>query len=288
MAWLSAHLFPQRVSLDGEGVDLAFQLGRKRVVDQPVAVDPRLAGELGRHHEYAEMALARAGRALVARMHIRLVDHVEPGRPEAELAKSVESYLARMGMPKRLFQEIRQQPSEKVLLLDARRLKARGLDGTDPAYEQWLRANSSSPDAVAGRTRAFRLGLKETGYVEGENLAVEYRWADGEFGRMAALAAELARRQFVSTGGPPSALAARVATTTIPIVFVVAEDPVKLGLVASLARPGGNITGINSQSNKLVTKRLELLRQLVPGANRVAVLVNPASIQRDRSAGAER
>jgi putative tryptophan/tyrosine transport system substrate-binding protein len=138
--------------------------------------------------------------------------------------------------------------------------------------------NSSSPDAVAGRTRAFRLGLKEAGYVEGENLAVEYRWADGEFGRMGA--AELARRQvavIVSTGGPPSALAARAATTTIPIVFVVAEDPVKLGLVASLARPGGNITGINSQSNELVAKRLELLRQLVPGANRVAVLVNPAS-----------
>ncbi len=140
--------------------------------------------------------------------------------------------------------------------------------------------NSSSPDAVAGRTRALRLGLKEAGYVEGENLAVEYRWADGEFGRMAALAAELARRQvavIVSTGGPPSALAARAATTTIPIVFVVAEDPVKLGLVASLARPGGNITGINSQSNELVAKRLGLLRQLVPGANRVAVLVNPAS-----------
>jgi hypothetical protein len=76
----SAHLFPRRVSLDGEGVDLAFQLGRERVVDQPVAVDPRLAGELGRHHEYAEMALARAGRAPVARMHMRLVDHVEPGR----------------------------------------------------------------------------------------------------------------------------------------------------------------------------------------------------------------
>src|SRR6266852_6389267 len=84
LAWLLAHLFPRRVSLDGEGVDLAFQLGRERVVDQPVAVDPRLAGELGRHHEYAEMALARAGRALVARMHMRLVDHVEPGRPERD------------------------------------------------------------------------------------------------------------------------------------------------------------------------------------------------------------
>jgi putative tryptophan/tyrosine transport system substrate-binding protein len=135
--------------------------------------------------------------------------------------------------------------------------------------------NSSSPDAVAGRTRAFRLGLKEAGYVEGENLAVEYRWADGEFGRMAALAAELARRQvavIVSTGGPPSALAARAATTTIPIVFVVAEDPVKLGLVASLARPGGNITGINSQSNELVAKRLELLRSSCP-----VLIVSPCS-----------
>src|SRR6266566_785309 len=84
LAWLLAHLFPWRVSLDGEGVDLAFQLGRERVVDQPVAVDLRLAGELGRHHEYAEMALARAGRAPVACMHMRLVDYVEPGRPERD------------------------------------------------------------------------------------------------------------------------------------------------------------------------------------------------------------
>src|SRR5260221_13930676 len=84
LAWLPGLLCPRRVSLDGEGGGLAFQLGRKRVVAQPVAVDPRLAGELGRHHEYAEMALARAGRALVARMHMRLVDHVEPGRPERD------------------------------------------------------------------------------------------------------------------------------------------------------------------------------------------------------------
>jgi putative tryptophan/tyrosine transport system substrate-binding protein len=137
--------------------------------------------------------------------------------------------------------------------------------------------NPTSPDVFAGRLGGFRQGLKDTGYVEGENVAIEYRWANNQTDRLPALAAELVRRWVaVIVGNTPSAFAAKAATTTIPIVFIVAEDPVRLGLVASLARPGSNRTGINLLNREVVTKRLELLRALVPGARRIAVLVNPA------------
>jgi putative ABC transport system substrate-binding protein len=128
--------------------------------------------------------------------------------------------------------------------------------------------------------RAFRQGLRDAGYVEGENVTVEYRWADNQLEQLPVLAAELVRRRvavIATTGGPPSALAAQAATTTIPIVFNIADDPVRHGLVASLARPGSNITGVNFLSAELAAKRLEFLRVLMPGATRLAVLVNPTS-----------
>jgi putative ABC transport system substrate-binding protein len=138
--------------------------------------------------------------------------------------------------------------------------------------------HSQSPDGFTESLRGFRQGLKDTGYVEGENVAIEYRWADNKTERLTALAAELVRRRVsvIATFSPPVALAAKAATTTIPIVFNSGDDPVRLGLVGSLARPGGNLTGINFFVGELAAKRLELLRELVPAATRVALLLDPS------------
>ncbi len=140
--------------------------------------------------------------------------------------------------------------------------------------------HSQSPDTNADRLRGFHRGLKESGFIEGENVSIDYRWAENQVDRLPVLAAELVRRQvavIVALGGTAPAIAAKALNTTIPVVFGVPEDPVKLGLVTSLARPGGNLTGINFFVGELLAKRLELLRELVPAAARVAVFVNPAN-----------
>ena len=141
-------------------------------------------------------------------------------------------------------------------------------------------AYAGSTESSAGYVAAFRKGLGETGYVEGQNVTVEYNWLEGQYDRLPALMADLVRRRvavIATPGSQSSSIAAKAATATIPIVFGVVDDPVKLGLVASLARPGGNATGINSFSVEVVAKRLALLHELAPKAVRVAVLVNPAN-----------
>jgi ABC-type uncharacterized transport system substrate-binding protein len=140
--------------------------------------------------------------------------------------------------------------------------------------------NGASADASASRLAAFRKGLNETGYLEGQNVTVEYHWLEGHYDRVPALVADLVRRHVAVIASPATtvaALAAKAATSTIPIVFGVGEDPVRLGLVASLARPGGNATGINFFNSEVTAKELRLLHDLVPKAVRIAVLVNPAN-----------
>jgi len=140
--------------------------------------------------------------------------------------------------------------------------------------------NFGTPDGMARLGTAFQNALREAGYVPGQNVTVEYHWLEGQYGRVPALVADLVRRRvavIATPGATLAALAAKAATTTIPIVFGVGEDPVKLGLVASLARPGGNATGINFLTQEVVAKRLGLLHDVVPKAVRIAVLVNPAN-----------
>jgi putative ABC transport system substrate-binding protein len=139
--------------------------------------------------------------------------------------------------------------------------------------------NSSSPDADGDRMLAYRRGLRETGYVEGRNVTIEYRWADGQNDRLPSMAADLVRRgvNVIVTGGTPATLAAKAATITIPIVFIVSTDPVEAGLVASLNRPGGNLTGVTGLNVELAPKKLELVHELLPVATIIALLVNPSN-----------
>jgi putative ABC transport system substrate-binding protein len=154
--------------------------------------------------------------------------------------------------------------------------------------------NGGSPDGYAPMVAAFRQGLKETAYVEGQNVAVEYRWARGQYDRVPAMALELLGRQVaVIVANTPGALAIKAAITTIPIVFTAASDPVQDGLVASLARPGGNVTGVTNLAEELNPKRLEVARELLPAATMIGVLVNPTHPQnetrlRDLRAAAQR
>jgi putative tryptophan/tyrosine transport system substrate-binding protein len=146
--------------------------------------------------------------------------------------------------------------------------------------------HSGSPEPNVNRVAAFRKGLGEAGYVEGQNVAIEYRWAAGQDDRLPDLADDLIRRGvavIATPGSTPASLAAKAATTTIPIVFLIGSDPIALGLVAGLNRPGGTATGVNLQLVEVVAKELGMLRELVPGANRFVALVNPNTAYTDSS-----
>ena len=156
-----------------------------------------------------------------------------------------------------------------------------GASAQNPAVPVIGFLNSASPDPQARLLDGFRQGLADGGYVEGRNVAIEYRWADGQFARLPELAADLARRGvslIAATGGTVSARAAKAATSTIPVLFIAGPDPVEDGLVASLNRPGGNLTGVSLYTSELMAKRLQLLAELAPRMERVALLVNPADV----------
>jgi putative ABC transport system substrate-binding protein len=180
---------------------------------------------------------------------------------------------------------------ELMLLLAGALTAARAVRAQQKAMPVIGYLASGSPGALAPLVAAFHQGLIEAGYVEGQNVAIEYRWLEGHYDRLPALAADLVGRKVdvIAAGGMPLALAAKSATSTIPIVFMIGTDPVELGLVASLARPGGNLTGIAIMSTELMPKRLELLSELVPRATMIALLVNPnnasAEPQMQRRAG---
>ncbi len=166
----------------------------------------------------------------------------------------------------------------ELMLLGAALTAPRALGAQQKAMPVLGFLSSTSPGPYAPFVAAFRQGLSDTGYVEGQNLTIEYRWAEGSYDRLPALAADLVGRKvdlIAAGGGIPSALAAKTATSTIPVVFAVGTDPVGDGLVASLARPGGNLTGISFLLVELIPKRLELLSELVPRAGVIALLVNP-------------
>jgi len=167
---------------------------------------------------------------------------------------------------------------EFVVLLGGAMTAGRALNAQQKAMPVIGYLGIAAPGPYDPRVAAFHQGLSETGYVEGQNVTIEYRWAEGRYDRLPALATELVGRQvdvIVASGGPPPARAAKNATSTIPIIFATGGDPVEFGLVASFARPGGNLTGVSLLANELMPKRLELLSELVPLARVIALLVNP-------------
>jgi putative ABC transport system substrate-binding protein len=174
---------------------------------------------------------------------------------------------------------------EVIALAGATTLASSLPAGAQPAVPVVGYLSSATSDGFAHFVAAFRRGLGETGHVEGRNIVIEFRWADGDHGKLPQHAADFVRRKvavIAATGGSQPALAAKAATSTIPIVFSGGGDPVKLGLVASLGRPGGNATGVLNIGSELIPKRLEILRELVPAASTIAVLANPTSQQSDR------